>query len=102
MARVAWTAKLRPDKVDEYVTAHAAVWPDMLQMIKDAGVRNYSIFLFEDRVFGYYECDDREATIAQQAAAEVSKRWGAAMAPLFDAEVQEQGLTYIPEVFRLD
>ena len=39
MARVAWTGRLRPDKIDEYVTAHAAVWPDMLAMIKEAGIQ---------------------------------------------------------------
>src|SRR3954467_14239341 len=80
MARIAWTGRLRPEKVDEYVEAHANVWPEMRQMIHDAGVRNYSISLFGDRVFGYYECDDPEATKAYQAAAEVTKRWGEAMA----------------------
>jgi L-rhamnose mutarotase len=102
MARVAWSARLRPDKIDEYVKEHAAVWPDMLQMIKDSGVRNYSIYLCGDRVFGYYECDDPAGTKAYQAAQEVTKRWGAAMAPLFHPEVAEQGLQDLPEVFRLD
>lgn len=102
MARVAWTGRLRPDKIDEYVEAHANVWPDMLAMIKAAGVRNYSIYRFEDRVFGCYECDDPEATQAYQAAAEVTKRWGAAMAPLFAEEVATEGLINLPEVFRLD
>ncbi len=102
MARVAWTGRLRPDKIDEYVTAHAAVWPDMLAMITAAGVRNYSIHLFEDRVFGYYECDDPAATQAHMRDAEVTARWNAAMAPLFAPEVAEQGLRTLPEVFRLD
>ena len=102
MARVAWTGRLRPDKIDEYVMAHANVWPDMLAMIKDAGVRNYSIYLFGDRVFGYYECDDPAAAQAYQAAAEVTVRWNAAMAPLFAEEVATEGLVNLPEIFRLD
>ena len=102
MARIAWTGRLRPEKVDEYVEAHANVWPEMRQMIHDAGVRNYSIYLFGDRVFGYYECDDPEATKAYQAAAEVTKRWGEAMAPLFAEEVASEGLIDLPEIFRLD
>jgi L-rhamnose mutarotase len=102
MARVAWTGRLRPDKIDEYVAAHAAVWPEMLAMIKAAGVRNYSIHRFEDRVFGYYECDDPAATAASMRDAEVTARWNAAMAPLFVPEVQTEGLITLPEVFRLD
>jgi len=102
MARVAWTGRLRPDKIDAYVEAHAAVWPDMLAMIKAAGVRNYSIYRFGDRVFGYYECDDPDAAAAYMAGAEVTTRWNAAMFPLFAEEVATEGLTYIPEIFRLD
>ena len=34
MARVAWTGRLRPDKIQEYEVAHANVWPEMLKMIK--------------------------------------------------------------------
>ena len=53
MARVAWTARLRPEKINEYVDAHAKVWPEVLAMLKEAGIRNYSIYLFGDRAFGY-------------------------------------------------
>jgi L-rhamnose mutarotase len=102
MARVTWTARLRPEKIEEYVVAHGAVWPDMLAMISEAGVRNYSIHLFEDRVFGYYECDDPVATKAFMRDAEVTTRWNAAMAPLFAPEVATEGLIELPEVFRLD
>lgn len=57
---------------------------------------------FENRVFGYCECDDPEATIAYQAAAEITERWGKAMLPPCHPEVGEKGLTYLPEIFRLD
>ena len=36
---------LRPEKIDEYVRLHAAVWPDVLEMIRDCNIRNYSIYL---------------------------------------------------------
>jgi L-rhamnose mutarotase len=102
MARVAWTARLRPEKINDYVVAHANVWPEVLAMLKDAGIRNYSIYLFGDRVFGYYECDDAAAAIAFQDAAETNKRWSVVMQQLFDIEVTQHGATYLPEVFRLD
>ena len=37
MARVAWTGRLRPEKIDEYVEAHANVWPEMRAMISELG-----------------------------------------------------------------
>lgn len=102
MARVAWTARLRPDKIEEYEAAHAAVWPEVLAVIKEAGVRNYSIHRFEDRLFGYYECDDPEAATAKMRAGQERLGWGKAMGPLFEPEVAERGTDLMKEVFRLD
>jgi L-rhamnose mutarotase len=102
MARVAWTARLRPEKINEYVDMHANVWPEVLAMLKEAGIRNYSIYLYGDRVFGYYECDDAASAIAVQDASEINKKWSVLMKQLFDLEVTERGATYLPEIFRLD
>jgi L-rhamnose mutarotase len=102
MARVAWTARLRPDRIHEYERAHAAVWPEVLALIKEAGVRNYSIYRHEDRVFGYYECDDPGAALERMQAGEGELGWRAAMAGLFAPEVGERGADYMVEIFRLD
>lgn len=102
MARVAWTARLRPDRIDEYVTAHAAVWPDVLDAIRAAGIRDYSVYLIGDRVVGVYECDDPEESLRIEAAAEATRRWRAYMAELFEPAVATDGPTYLDEIFRLD
>lgn len=102
MARVAWTALVRADRLEEYEQAHAAVWPEVLKLIKDAGVHNYSIYRYENRLFGYYECDDPETAKAQMAVGEREAGWTAAMAELFEPEVAERGADEMPEVFRLD
>ncbi|KAH6633743.1 L-rhamnose 1-epimeras-like protein [Boeremia exigua] len=36
---------LRPECIDEYKKCHAAVWPEVLEQIKDSNVHDYSIFL---------------------------------------------------------
>ena len=59
--RSAFVLRVRPDKIDEYVAAHRDVWPDMLQALKESGIRNYSIFRDGNQVFGYFECDDLAA-----------------------------------------
>jgi L-rhamnose mutarotase len=83
MAQVGWHGELHADKVEEYSTKHREIWPEMVQMLKDAGVRNYSIFVTGTRVFGYYECDDPEASRQHQASAEVTQRWAKHMEGLF-------------------
>jgi L-rhamnose mutarotase len=102
MARVAWTARLRPEKVDDYVREHANVPPDVLAAITAAGIRNYSIFLFENRVFAYYECDDPDQAANLEAAAEATQRWRKRMLDLWEDEVATEGVTFLPEIFRLD
>jgi L-rhamnose mutarotase len=102
MARQAFTARIRPDKVDAYVEAHAHVWPEMRAMISASGVRNYSIYVAGTRIFGYFECDDPDAVRAYQAAQDVTKRWGEAMSQLFEPEVATEGIAFLPEIFRLD
>ena len=38
---------------------HRAVWPELLEALRDAGWRNYSLFLREDgMLIGYAEADD--------------------------------------------
>ena len=43
MERVAFVLKVRADKLEEYKRRHAAVWPDMLQALRETGWHNYSL-----------------------------------------------------------
>jgi L-rhamnose mutarotase len=102
MQRSAFVLHVRPDRIDEYVEAHRAVWPDMLQALSDAGIRNYSIFRDGNRVFGYFESDDLERAAAFLAGHEVCTRWQDAMAVLLEERVPEAGPPPLEEIFRLD
>ena len=45
MKRYGMVVGLRAEKIDEYKKLHAAVWPDVLGMIKQCHIQNYSIYL---------------------------------------------------------
>jgi L-rhamnose mutarotase len=102
MARVAWTARLRPEKIDTYIEEHANVWPDALEAIKAAGIRDYSIWLWQDRVFAQYEADDPEEALRIEEAAEATQRWRAHMRECFTEELATEGVTWLREIFRLE
>ena len=53
--RRAFVVGVRPDKREEYLTLHRAVWPGVERKLTECNVRNYSIFIFGDILFAYYE-----------------------------------------------
>jgi L-rhamnose mutarotase len=73
---------LRPEKLQEYVRLHAAVWPEVLKMIKECHIRNYSIYLRKladgrHYLFSYFEYTggDFAADMAKMAADPATQRW---------------------------
>ena len=100
--RSAFVLRVRPEKIDEYVEAHRNVWPEMLAALRDAGIRNYTIFRNGNEVFGYFESDDLEAAAAYMEAQEVNARWQDTMADLLDGRVPDAGPPALEEIFRLD
>jgi L-rhamnose mutarotase len=102
VARVGFVLEVKPERIDEYVEAHAAVWPEMLAALKAAGIRNYTIFRAGVCVFGYFETDDREATERFLAQQPVCAEWQDRMADFLVARVDDAGPEPLAEIFRLD
>ena len=100
--RTAFVLRVRPEKIDEYVRAHEDVWPEMLDALRGAGIRNYTIFRDDNRMFGYFEADDLAAAGRYLAQQDVSTRWQDAMAELLEERVPDAGPPSLEEVFRLD
>jgi len=100
--RTAFVLRVRPEKIDEYIRAHEDVWPEMLDALRGAGIRNYTIFRDGNRMFGYFEADDLAAAERYLAQQDVSTRWQDAMAELLEERVPDAGPPSLQEVFRLD
>jgi L-rhamnose mutarotase len=100
--RSAFVLRVRPERIDEYVEAHRNVWPEMLDALRNAGIRNYSIFRHGNEVFGYFESDDAEAAARYMEAQEVNARWQDTMAGLLEERVPDAGPAALEEIFRLE
>ena len=61
----------------------------MVDALKKAGIRNYSIFRHGLTLFGYFETDDLDATIAALKDDPVNARWSESMAPIMKIEIDE-------------
>ena len=104
MERIGFTMRVRPGREAEYRARHAAVWPEMLAALKDAGCHNYSIFIRGADLFAYMEVDDFAAFRASMAGNPVDARWQAEMAGLIDPLTDPATGFHqrLEEVFRLD
>jgi L-rhamnose mutarotase len=83
MQRIAFLLHLRPGTEEAYDHAHAAVWPEMLALLKRAGVSEYSIFRRDQLLVLTMQVEDFEETWARIEADPVNTRWQQAMAPYF-------------------
>jgi L-rhamnose mutarotase len=106
MERVCFLSRVRPDRLAEYRERHDAVWPEMLDALRQAGWTNYSIFLSPDGLLvGYLETDDYPAALAAMAATDINARWQAQMSPFFadtGGRRPDEAFTRLPEIFHLD
>jgi len=87
MPGYAWVLEVRPGYEAEYKKRHDEIWPEMLDALKQAGIRNYNIFRHGLTLFGYFETDNLQATKASLRANEVDRRWGEWMAPIMKIDV---------------
>ena len=94
MTNYAWVLEVRPGYEEEYKRRHDEIWPDMLDALRKAGIRNYNIFRHGLTLFGYFETDDLEAARAALAVDPVNAKWAEWMAPIMKIEID--GATNVP------
>lgn len=104
MIRRAFLMHVDPDQHEEYQQRHNPVWQELLDLLKEHGVSNYSIFLDKEtsQLFGYVELEDEDKWNAI-ADTELCKKWWAHMKDIMpsnpDNSPQARDLS---EVFHLD
>ncbi len=77
MKRYGMMIRLKAEKKEEYIKLHAAVWPEVLAILSEHHIKNYSIFLKDDLLFGYFEYhgNNYEKDMQQISEHETTKRW---------------------------
>lgn len=101
MKRFGQIARLKPEKIEEYDTLHAAVWPGVLRTITACNLRNYSIFRQGDILFAYYEYigSDYEEDMRKMAADPVTQDWWKLTKPCFIGHAAREYYQDMQEIF---
>ena len=105
--RIASVIRLRPEHEAEYRKLHADAWPGVLDALRAAHVRNYSIFLRDGLLFSYleYTGDDYAADMAVVAQDETTRRWWQLTDPCqqpLDSAADGEWWAPAEELFHLD
>jgi L-rhamnose mutarotase len=103
--RVAFRLWVKPERLEEYKRLHQEVWPELLDDMRAASIRNYSIFADGQELFGYLECDDWESASAALAGSDANRRWQELMSGYLATPVDPDSaepLRLLEEVFRMD
>ena len=76
MERYAWKATVKEGMLEEYVRRHNEIWPELTEVLRQAGIRNYTIWNCGSELFGYYECEKgADYAAAVQSGSPVVDRW---------------------------
>jgi L-rhamnose mutarotase len=108
MQRIGRVLRLREGVEAEYKRYHRAVWPELMAASVEAGIRNYSIFLYDRYLFSYFELPDDitlEDVYARLGPNETCQRWEAMMHQLQEPlpeSGEEVWWVTIEEVFRCE
>jgi L-rhamnose mutarotase len=75
--------KLKPENFEQYKQLHAAVWPEVLKVISQCNIQNYSIYHKDGLLFSYFEYmgNDFKADMDKMAADPVTLKWWEACKP---------------------
>ena len=105
MERMAWRGRIKNGAKEEYISRHDKIWPEMAELLKCAGICNYTIFCNGNELFGYYECEKGvDFAEKMQKSSTVVARWNEYMKDILELEMDPKtgAQPKMVQVFRLD
>jgi L-rhamnose mutarotase len=107
MKRFGQIIGVKPESFEKYKAYHAAVWPEVLEMITQCNIHNYSIFHWEGKLFAYFEYTGKDfnADMAKMAADKKTQEWWDIMMPMQNPvpnRKKDDWWAGMEEVFHLD
>ena len=85
MQRVGFAMQLKPGAKAEYRRRHDAIWPELVRLLREAGIREYVIYLDpqSDTLYASHKLTDRNG-LDRLPEDPIMRRWWAAMADLME------------------
>lgn len=104
MIRKGIKMKVFKDFYDEYMKRHDEIWPEMVDMLREYGAKNYSIFLDTESssLFAYLEIQDEELW-NKSSETEICQKWWKYIKDIMETNEDNSPVSVeLKEVFHLD
>ncbi|MEN8227385.1 MAG: L-rhamnose mutarotase [Bacteroidota bacterium] len=102
--RRAFKMQLYPGMVKEYEKRHNEIWPELVKLLKENGISEYSIFYDEEThiLFGFQKQAGEQGS-QDLGTLEIVKKWWAHMADMYDTHPDNSPVTKpLTEVFYME
>ncbi len=103
MTRVGFKMKLSKGQEEEYQRRHEAIWPELVVLLKETGIVDYSIFLESETgfLFGVFKID-KEIAFIDLPKHPVMQRWWTYMKDIMETNPDHSPVSIsLKEVFYL-
>jgi len=103
MEKYAFKMQLNPDKKEEYKKRHNDIWPELVSLLREAGVSDYSIHLDEETniLFGVLWRTENHGMDALPSHP-VMQKWWAHMADVMETHADNEPVaTPLTPVFHM-
>lgn len=104
MQRLAFRMKLHPGQEEEYKRRHDAIFPELVALLKETGISDYSIYLDNEslHLFGILQVEEPTKMDALPLHP-VMKKWWAYMKDIMDCNPDNSPISVpLQQVFHLN
>ncbi len=101
MQRIGRVTRLKAGAEEDYKSWHREVWPELIALISQSGIKNYTIYLSGQQLFSYLEVDDWQTAIEFLGRQPVAIEWQKLMSPFMEADDPIAPWQLLEEVFHL-
>ena len=104
MQRLAFKMHLHEGQKEEYIKRHDEIWPQLKELLKNAGISEYSIFFDEETntLFAFQKVSG-EGGSQDLGKTDIVKKWWAFMADIMETNPDNSPVSVeLEEVFYMD
>ncbi len=104
MKREAFKMYLKPGMEAEYQKRHAAIWPEIVKMLKDGGVFDYSIYWDkETNILFAFQKTEGDGGSQDMGTNPICQKWWDYMADIMDTNPDNSPVSIpLKEMFHMD